>query len=193
MLAALLLAPAPGAQAARNPAQKNLAAFYAGESDAALKVKIEEMMGVYQVLPPMRHPSEKVAVKDGRVQLNLWHPVGSLSDTELVTRAVQWFVFGRNQYSQGVRGIFSERADIQDVLLVFHEVIRPDQKGRRQSAEGDKVRPFLAIRLSRKRFERLPIDRIRACVDAGDCRREFGEAFDQAKFNRAYAKQVRAE
>lgn len=179
--------------AARNPAQDNLETFYGDDAQAALKVKIEEMMGVYMVLPPMRHPSEKVAIKNGRVQLNLWHPIGALTDTEIITRAVKWFVFGRNQYSKGVRGIFSERSDIRDVLLVFHEVIRPDQKGRRQSAKGDRVKPFLAIRLSRKRFERLPIEKIRACVDAGDCRRLFTRAFDQAKFNRRYAKQRRAE
>lgn len=189
----LALALPAALHAARNPAQNNLEAFYDGERDAALKVKIEEMMGVYMVLPPMRHPSEKVAVKNGQVRLNLWHPVGGLSDTELITRAVKWFVFGRNQYSKGVRGIFSERSDIREVLLVFHEVIRPDQKGRRQSAKGDRVKPFLAIKLTRKRFERLPIDKIRACVDAGDCRRLFTQAFDAAKFNRRYARQRRQE
>lgn len=190
---ALLLGLAPSASAKRNPAQKNLEAFYEGDADAALKVKIEEMMGLYMVLPPMRHPSEKVDVKGGQVRLNLWHPIGKLSDTEIVTRAVKWFVFGRNQYSQGVRAVFSERPEVKEVLLVFHEVIRPDQKGRRQSAKKDKIKPFLAIKLTRRRFEQLPIDELRACVDAGNCRKLFSKAFDAGKFNRRYARQARQD
>lgn len=189
-LALLIALPA---FAKRNPAQKTLEAFYNGDADAALKVKIEEMMGLYMVLPPMRHPSEKVDVKNGQVRLNLWHPIGKLSDTEIVTRAVKWFVFGRSQYSQGVRAVFSEQPDVKEVLLVFHEVIRPDQKGRRQSAQGDQVKPFLAMKLSRKRFEQLPIDELRACVDAGDCRKLFSKAFDAGKFNRRYAREARQD
>lgn len=188
-----LLMAAPGGHAARNPAQNNLQAFYKGDAQAALKVKIEEMMGLYMVLPPMRHPSEKISIQKGQVRLNLWHPIGKLSDTEIITRAVKWFVFGRNQYAQGVRAVFSEEPSVREVLLVFHEVIRPDQKGRRQSAKGDRIKPFLAIRLTRKRFEKLPIGKLRACVEAGDCRRQFVKAFDVAKFNRRYARQRRQE
>ena len=193
LTALVLIGLASPAMAKRNPAQKTLQAFYEGDADAALKVKIEEMMGLYMVLPPMRHPSEKVDVKRGQVRLNLWHPIGKLSDTEIVTRAVKWFVFGRNQYSKGVRAVFSEQPEVNEVLLVFHEVIRPDQKGRRQSAKGDKVKPFLAIKLTRKRFERLPIDKLRACVDAGNCRNLFSKAFDAGKFNRRYAQQARQD
>jgi hypothetical protein len=181
------------ALAARNPAQNNLQAFYKGDAQAALKVKIEEMMGLYMVLPPMRHPSEKVTIKKGQVRLNLWHPIGKLSDTEIITRAVKWFVFGRNQYAQGVRAVFSEEPNIKEVLLIFHEVIRPDQKGRRQSTKNDRIKPFLAIKLTRKRFEKLPINKLRACVDAGNCRKLFGKAFNAAKYNRRYARQRRQE
>ncbi|MGK0358088.1 MAG: hypothetical protein ACI9U2_000371 [Bradymonadia bacterium] len=193
LLATLALLIALPAFAARNPAQTNLEAFYKGDAQAALKVKIEEMMGLYMVLPPMRHPSEKVDIKRGQIRLNLWHPIGKLSDTEIVTRAVKWFVFGRNQYSKGVRAVFSERPEIKEVLLVFHEVIRPDQKGRRKSTKKDKVKPFLAIKLTRKRFERLPMGKLRACVDAGDCRKLFSKAFDAGKFNRRYARKARQD
>lgn len=163
------------------------------EPDARRKAQIDRIMGVYQVHPPRRHPSERVRMKGNAVQIEVWHPVGRNSDVELKTRAVEWFVFGRTQYADGVRGVFSEFPDIQDVRLAFTEVIRPDEKGRRASAKPDKVKRYLLLHIDRRRFERLDIEALEGCVERGDCAREFRSLFKDARFDRRYTAKAREE
>lgn len=155
------------------------------------KARIDEIMGVYQVHPPRRHPSERVRMKGKAVQIEVWHPVGRNSDVELKTRAVEWFVFGRTQYADGVRGIFGEFPGIDDVRFAFTDVIRPDQKGRRRSSERDKVKRYLLLHIDRQRFERLDIEKLEGCVERGDCSREFRSLFKDARFDRKYTRQAR--
>lgn len=181
------------ALAGRNPAQDHPEAVYDGDADAARKLRIEAAMGIFQVLPPMRHPSEGVELRGGQVRLNIWHPVGRQSDKELVARAVKWLVFGRTRYARGVRGIFSDMPEVSEVLLIFHEVIRPDEKGRRASKKADEIKPYLAIKLDRRRFERLSLEPFAECVDRGDCDSLFKSAFSAAKYDRRYVRSRRQE
>ncbi|MEZ4465934.1 MAG: hypothetical protein R3F60_07740 [bacterium] len=191
---ALLVAGLAGpARAGRNPAQDHPEAVYDGDPDARRKLAIEAAMGIYQVLPPMRHPSEAVDLRGGQVRLNIWHPVGRQSDQELVSRAVKWLIFGRTRYARGVRGIFSDMPDVSEVLLVFHEVIRPDEKGRRASKKPDEIKPYLAIKLDRRRFERMTLEPFAECVDRGDCDSLFKSGFAAAKFDRRYVHSRRQE
>lgn len=165
------------------------------ESDPLLEEKrqVDTLMGVYQTLPPRRHPSERVRFRKKRIEIAVWQPVARLTDSELKLRAVQWFVFGRNQWASGARGIFSEFPDIDTVLFSFHEVIRPDRKGRRLSQKPDQIKPYLGIRLTRKRFNRLRLSTIKGCIERNNCDRVFRSAFNDARFNRKYTAKVRAE
>jgi len=168
--------------------------FYpAKDPQRARKARIDEIMGVFQVHPPRRHPSERVRAKGKAIQIEVWHPVGRNTDVELKTRAVEWFVFGRTQYAQGVRGVFSEFSDISDVRLAFTEVIRPDEKGRRKSKQQDKVKRYLLLHLDRKRFERLDMEKLKGCVERGDCSREFRSLFKDARFDRRYTRKAREQ
>lgn len=160
---------------------------------AAKKRRIDQIMGVFQVHPPQRHPAEQTRMKRSAVQIEVWHPVGRNSDVELKTRAVEWFVFGRTQYADGVRGIFSEMPDLTDVRFAFIEVIRPDQKGRRKSTQKDQVKRYLLLHLDRRRFEQLPIEALEGCVARGDCSREFRSSFKEARFDRRYTRKARED
>jgi len=168
------------------------AAFY-DRSDrlATKKAAIDRIMGVYQTHPPRRHPAERVHIKGNAVQIDVWHPVGRSTDTELKTRAVEWFVFGRTGYADGVRGIFSEFPEIKDVRMSFMEVVRPDETGRRRSKQKDKVMRYLLLRLDRKRFERIDPEKLEGCIERGDCSRAFRSYFKGAKFNRKYTAKAR--
>lgn len=160
---------------------------------AAQKARIDELMGVFQVHPPRRHAAERTRMKGKAVQIEVWHPVGRNTDVELKTRAVEWFVFGRTQYAQGVRGVFSEFPEVGDVRFAFVEVIRPDQKGRRQSKQEDQVKLYLLLHLDRRRFEQLPIEQLEGCVSRGDCSAEFRSSFKDARFDRQYTRKAREE
>ena len=116
--------------------------------------------------------------------------MGNSSDVELKTRAVRWLVFGRTAFSSGARGVFSELPAAQEVVLVFHEVVR-GEKGRRRSKE--QIKRYLALRLDRKRFERLNLDAVSACIERGDCSAVFRSAFSQKKFDRRYTAKRRRE
>lgn len=196
-LGALLLLPAvAGAQnrVRTDGVAPRAADFYrADDPQRGKKAKIDELMGVYQVHPPRRHPSERVRMKGRAVQIEVWHPVGRNTDVELKTRAVQWFVFGRTQYAQGVRGVFSEFPDVKDVRFAFTEIIRPDEKGRRRSAQKDKVKRYLLLHLDRRAFERLDMDKLSGCVERGDCAREFRSLFKDARFDRRYTRKAREQ
>jgi hypothetical protein len=158
------------------------ASVYAGDPEADLKLRIEEIFGVFLVDPPRRHASERVELTARQVVLNYWQPSQGQTDAELLTRATQFCLLGRTQFSPGARAVFSEMPDIDEVVLIFHDVIRKDQKGRRLAAES--VTPYLKARLTRGRFQRLKLEPVRACVDKGDCSAVFRAAFDEARFDR---------
>lgn len=158
------------------------AALYAGQPDADFKLRIEELFGIFLVDPPRRHASERVELDGGQVAVHYWQPSAGQTDTELLTRATEWFLLGRTQFSPGARGVFSEMPDVGEVVLIFHDVLRKDQKGRRLAEES--IVPYLKVRLTRARFQRLKLDPVQACVAKGDCTAVFRAAFDEARFDR---------
>lgn len=158
-----------------------------------MKQRVEALMGVYLVDPPRRHPSERVHVRGGQVRVDVWHPVAGLSDAELKTRAVRWLVYGRTQYAPGIGGVFGEMPGVNEAILVFHDVNRPTQTGRRRDTQPDTVKKYLAIKLTRKKFERLNMRVIEQCIAQGDCGTNFDVDFTKASFDARYVAQQRSE
>ena len=175
MLAAVALQAAPNAARAEP-------AVYAGEPDADALARLDGAFGLYLTRPPRRHAVERVARVDDEVRLTVWVPAATQTDTELQTRAVEWLLLGRTQYAQGARTLFSDWPDIDRVLLTFVDIQRTEEKSRRASAET--ITPFLRVRLTRSRFERLKLKAVEACVEKGDCAAVFKAAFDEARFDR---------
>ncbi len=163
------------------------------DPDRQMKARIETMMGTWLVDPPRRHPSERVVLQGSRVRLDVWQPIGRNSDSDLKTRAVEWLVFGRLGWSSGARGVFSEFRDVSEVMIVFHEVLRPDKTKRRRKLQQEKVSRYLALKLTRRRFEEMQLAPLRGCVDRGDCAALFKSGFDDARFNGGYVSRRRAE
>ncbi len=154
--------------------------------------RVEELMGVYLVHSPRRHESEKVVYKRGTLKIDLWHPVHRMSDVDLKTRAVQWLVFGRTQYSTGARGVFSEMPMVKRVILRFHEVVRAGKNTRRRVARERRKR-FLALSLTRKDFEKLELGPLETCREQTDCERLFKRGFSKAFFDARYTAKRRRE
>ncbi|MEE2789128.1 MAG: hypothetical protein VX589_17465 [Myxococcota bacterium] len=187
----LLIGPLPGYAS-------NIEAFPSdvysdADIDREKKRRIEELMGVYLTIPPRRHRSERIALRGSSVQIDVWHPIGQNSDSELKTRAVQWLVFGRTQYAKGARGIFSEFPEVQRVLLRFHTVTKVDQKGRRKSSKPDQIRPYLALLIDRQRFHQLNVEPLKACIERTDCSGQFKEVFTKSTFKRRYVARIRRQ
>lgn len=156
--------------------------FYAGEPNAEDLERLDAAFGLYLTRPPRRHPVERVTQTGDEVRLVLWVPSGGQTDTTLQTRAVQWLLLGRTQYAQGARALFSDWPSIERVSLTFVDVQRAEPKSRRAAVET--ITPYLRVRLTRGRFERLKLKAVEACVEKGDCAAVFRAAFDEARLDR---------
>jgi hypothetical protein len=188
-------AQTPAAQTVRADGIAPRTAQFYGADDPliAIKNQVEKHMGVYLCDPPRRHDSERIHLKGKQARVDVWQPVSRLSDLELKNRAVEWLVFGRTVYSSGARGIFSEMPAVEDLLLVFHEVLRPDEKGRRKSEQPDQVRRYMALRIKRDRFNTLNMAALEGCVARADCSDQFRSAFNESRFDSKYTHKVRPE
>lgn len=175
LLAAMTLLLAPNAARAEP-------SIYASEPNADELARLDSAFGLYLTRPPRRHAVERVARVDDEVRLTVWVPTATLTDVELQSRAVEWLLLGRTQYAPGARALFSDWPDIDRVVLTFVDIQRTVQKSRRASAET--ITPFLRVRLTRSRFERLKLKAVEACVEKGDCAAVFRAAFDEARFDR---------
>ena len=163
--------------------------FYSfDEPDRDLKLWAERSLGLYLVDPPRRHASERVDFSNNHLHFHLWRPIGQRTMVELWSEAASWLVFGRIKYSTGARGIFSDLGSLKRVTVSLHEVIRPKEKGRRLSKEPDRIEIYLTISLTRKDFERLDIEALRACSINGNCGRAIRSSFSLVKLNSRYVK-----
>ncbi len=194
ILLILVLAPfaAPPARA-DSVAPRAMQIYGPNDPQRELKVAIEAMMGIYLVDPPRRHDSERVVVQGGRIRFDIWQPVGRSTDAELKTRAVKWLLFGRTSFSSGARGIFSEYPQVVEVMLVFHEVNRPNKTKRRRTQQKEKVARYLILKLSRAKFSRLQPKAFEGCVGRGDCTALFRSGFDASRFDRKYVTKRRKD
>ena len=154
--------------------------------------QVESLMGVYLVHSPRRHESERVRHRQGRVKVDIWHPVHSMSDREIKTRAVEWLFFGRTQYASGARGVFSDMRSIKQVTLRFHEVVRPGRNSRKIRGR-ERIKRFLTLTLNRRTFESLDLRTLRRCIEQEDCTREFNRLFTKRSFDARYAAKRRRE
>ena len=154
--------------------------------------RVEREMGVYLVQSPRRHTSEKVTISRGRAVVDIWHPVHLMSDEEIKTRAVQWLIFGRTQYASGASGIFEGNPAIRSVTLRFHEVIRPGGNTRRQRGR-ERIKRYLAIRISRTDLENIDLAPIKECGARGDCSSAFRTMFTRVSFDGRYTRKRRRE
>lgn len=174
-------------------APRTLQFYGADDPVVGLKNRVEKLMGVYLCDPPRRHDSERVHLKGKQVRVDVWQPVSRLTDAELKTRAVEWLVFGRTVYATGARGVFSEMPAVDDLLLIFHEVIRPEERGRRKGTQGEQIKRYLALKLTRKQFGRLDVAALEGCVSRADCQDQFRTAFAEARLDAKYTQSARTE
>ena len=164
------------------------------DPNAELKRAIEKRMGVYLVHPPRRHQAERVRIKGKRATVDVWHPVGSRTDTWLKARAVQWLVQGRTQWSGGARAVFSDITTIDEVRLRFVDIVRPGTKGRRlKFKKRERIKPYLVLAIKRSRVESVDLKAVKACTERSDCNRLFSRSFSAAKFDRKYTAKRRKE
>ena len=158
------------------------------EPNRDIKLWSEQILGLYLVDPPRRHASERVDYSNNHLHFHLWRPIGQRTMVELWSEAASWLVFGRIKYSSGARGLFSDLGGLERVTVSLHEVVRPDQEGRRLSKEPDQVQIYLTISLKRDAFERLDLQALRDCALNMDCGRAMRSSFSLVKLNSRYIK-----
>ena len=168
----------------RNRAFPQEPEFYSiDDTQAGIKLVVEEMMGLFLVKPPRRHASEMTDINERFIHFHLWHPIAEYSNTQLWSKAASWLLLGRTKYAQGARALFSEMPSIQRITLSFHEVIRPGEEGRRLSSKPDQVYIYLTISLTRQEFEKIDLEGVRACATHYDCPESLKRSFSLVKFN----------
>ena len=156
-----------------------------------LEAFAERAMGIYLTHGRRRHALERVQVKGTSVQINVWRPIGEDQDVQLKTDAVKWLVFGRTQFVDGARAIFSEYSRVKEIQVRFIDIVKPRRVKAGAPKERSKI--YLLLSLTRKRFERINGDAIRGCIGRGDCSKVFRSNFSSARFDRAYTKKMRAQ
>ena len=166
-----------------------------GRSQTAPKTKlesfVEQQLGVYFMTSRRRHPLERVVVRGSSIHVNVWRPIGDDQDIQLKTEAVKWLVFGRTQFNHGVGAIFGEYSRVKDIQIRFLDIVKPRRVKRGSAKEKSKI--YLMLKITRKRFERLNGERLRGCIERGDCSKSFRSLFSSARFDRAYTKKVRSK
>jgi hypothetical protein len=136
--------------------------FYAQDDpQAEFKEKIENLMGLYLVDPPRRHPSEIVQWDGQNLHFHLWVPIADQQDGVLIQKALQWLVLGRIRYSSGAQGIFSEYGEVDSISLSFHEVKRKEENS--ADASSEKLQGYVFLKISRSQFEQLDPQSVRDC------------------------------
>ena len=157
--------------------------------DEQLEVFAERAMGVYLTHGKRRHPLERITVRGNSVEINVWRPIGDDKDSQLKTDAVKWLVFGRTQFVDGARAIFSEYSRVKEIQIRFLDIVKPRRSRARKAKERSKI--YLRLSLKRKKFERLNADALRACISRGDCSKMFRSNFSSARFDRTYIRKMR--
>ncbi len=191
LLCVLLLVATDATAQVRPDAVTARAAQVYGADDptAPLKLRVEQLTGIYLVDPPRRHATERVSLKGGEVRITYWQTIGGATDEELLARAVGWFVLGRTQYATGARGVFGEMPAVERMVLTFEDVVRPERKGRRRGEE--EVHEYLTLEMSRAKFEQLDaarLERVKQCVQKVRCGPVARELFDKARFDQKYTR-----
>jgi len=150
-----------------------------------LKIFAEEEMGLYLVDPPRRHASEITRYQNDQLHFHIWRPLSGTKQS-LWSSGAGWLLFGRIKYSRGASQLFADIPGLKRITISFHEVIRPDKKGRRRSKAVDKVYTYLTLSITRKDFERLDAERIKSCARLEDCSQEERQMLSLVKFNSKY-------
>lgn len=152
-----------------------------------LKLAAEQEMGLYLVEPPRRHASEITDYSNEHLHFHIWRPI-SETKTTMWSRAVSWLVFGRIKYSKGAQQLFADLPSLKRMTISFHEVIRPDRKGRRRSKKPDKVYTYLTVSLTRSDFEMIDLEALRQCSYQLDCGTKVRSMMSLVKFNSRYVR-----
>ncbi len=162
--------------------------LYAGDDPwRDLKLAAEEEMGLFLVEPPRRHASEITEFSNQHLHFHIWRPIAE-GKTAMWSRGLQWLIFGRIKYSKGAQQLFSDLPDLKRITISFHEVIRPERKGRRRSKKPDKVYTYLTLSIKRDDFERLDLESIKHCSRNLDCDTNIRSMISLVKFNARYVK-----
>ena len=160
-LALLLVTSLIAFQANDLYAQPNRKFYELDDPQAEFKEKIENIMGLYLVDPPRRHPSEIVQWDGQNLHFHLWVPIADQSNGILIQKALQWLILGRIRYSNGAQGIFSEYSDVDSISLSFHEIKRKDENS--ADASTEKLQGYVYLKISRSQFEQIDPQSIRDC------------------------------
>ena len=152
-----------------------------------LKIAAEEEMGLYLVEPPRRHASEVTSFSNQHLHFHIWRPI-SEGKTAMWSRGLHWLIFGRIKYSKGAQQLFSDLPDLRRITVSFHEVIRPERKGRRRSKRPDKVYTYLTLSVTRRDFEKLNLESIKQCSRNLYCGSDIRSMISLVKFNARYVK-----
>ena len=152
-----------------------------------LKIAAEEEMGLYLVETPRRHASEITNFSKQHLHFHIWRPIAE-ENTVIWSRGLHWLLFGRIKYSKGAQQLFSDLPDLRRITLSFHEVIRPEKKGRRRSKQPDKVITYLTLSIKRNDFEKLDLESIQYCTRNLDCDFDIRSQISLVKFNARYVK-----
>ena len=109
--------------------------------------------------------------------------IGARTEEQLACRAVEWLVFGRTQWSLGVRGVFSELPRVKKVSLQFINIRLRDGKNKEKPAE---VVPYMTVEMTRSKFDKLDVRALRSALEAQRCVEAANTYLSSYRFDNKY-------
>lgn len=169
--------PAPSGDRERTPPGDYRALWAAHEVDAAepseflrsgdpqykMKQAIERLLGIHVVHPPWRHVSEQVEIAGSSVTVSYWYSI-SQDPAVVMCDALRWLSHGRNQWSEGVPGVFEEYEDVEQLTLHFINVERR-RKGQVPGARD--FRRYLSATVVRDGLDALAPAEVQEVITSG--------------------------
>jgi len=137
--------------------------YTADDPQLRMKQGIERLLGIHVVHPPWRHVSEQVEISGSRVSVRYWYSIAQDASV-VMCDALRWLSKGRNQWAEGVAGVFEEYEDVEQVTLYFINVERR-RKGQVPGARD--YRPYLTATVVRDGLDALSAAEVEEVFSSG--------------------------
>lgn len=98
-------------------------AALAADRDRAVLAAVQKHLGIYSVVGAQRDPTEQVKVQQQGIEVWFMRPVPPSEREEAVCEGARWLLTGRMAISAGVGALFAERNELEQVTLVFYDLV----------------------------------------------------------------------
>jgi len=140
-----------------------LMALWAAPADAAPGKRmratagsVQKHLGIYLTTGPLRGEAERIRLQQTGIEVWFLRPTSPAAREAAVCEGARWLMTGRLAQTAGVGALFAERSEIDQVTLVFYDMVtsvKLDRSGR--YAQQRTPTPDVRLTISRSKAAQL--------------------------------------